>query len=247
MTEPSGGGASGHATPPRARGTRAAENDTPHDRDRPSQAPRRTPQPEALNFGHIDVRATEDLNGPSTFEGPRGLVPQNSHVLTKISYKGRKDHLGSNVICLTKTQAHALVCACWYMAPEELGGEVVRELSKKAVSKGEASSFSERLKGFTWIGYDRNNLTRGEDAIRKAGWINTTTSAGSAEAVMDSVKQLGAELIRANLPMDLYVVEMKVSDAVAKKLKVKLSILQRNVSIDTSEEKDDDSGTQPEA
>ena len=125
MSEPSGGAASGHATPPRARGTRAAENDTPHDRDRPSQAPRRTPQPEALNFGHIDVRATEDLNGPSTFEGPRGLVPQNSHVLTKISYKGRKDHLGSNVICLTKTQAHALVCACWYMAPEELGGEVV--------------------------------------------------------------------------------------------------------------------------
>ena len=42
---------------------------------------------------------------------------------------------------------------------------------------------------------------------------------------------------------------MKVSDAVAKKkLKVKTSILQRNVSIDTSEEKDDDSGgTQPEA
>ena len=133
------------------------------------------------------------------------------------------------------------------MAPEELGGEVVRELSKKAVSKGEASSFSERLKGFTWIGYDRNKLTCGEDAIRKAGWINATTSAGSAEAVMDSVKQLGSELIRANLPMDLYVVEMKVSDAVAKKLKVKLSILQRNVSIDTSEEKDDDSGTQPEA
>ena len=64
---------------------------------------------------------------------------------------------------------------------------------------------------------------------------------------MDSVKQLGAELIRANLPMDLYVVEMKVSDAVAKKLKVKMPILQRNVSIDTSEEKDDGSGTQPEA
>ena len=47
--------------------------------------------------------------------------------------------------------------------------------------------------------------------------------------------------------MDLYVDEMKVSDAVAKKLKVKMPILQRNVSIDTSEEKDDDSGTQPEA
>ena len=93
------------------------------------------------------------------------------------------------------------------MAPEELSGEVVRELSKKAVSKGEASSFSERLKGFTWIGYDRNKLTCGEDAIRKAGWINTTTSAGSAEAAMASVKQLGAELIRANLPMDLYIVE----------------------------------------
>ena len=124
MSEPSGGAASGHATPPRARGTRAAENDTPHDRDRPSQAPRRTPQPEALNFGHIDVRATEDLNGPSTFEGPRGTVPPNSHVLTKIAYKGRKDNLGSNVICLTKTQQHALVCACWYMVPEELGGEV---------------------------------------------------------------------------------------------------------------------------
>ena len=97
-----------------------------------------------------------------------------------------QDKLTSCPSGLTKTQAHALVCACWYMAPEELGGEVVRELSKKAVSKGEASSFSERLKGFTWIGYDRNKLTCGEDAIRKAGWINTTTSAGSAEAVMAS-------------------------------------------------------------
>ena len=129
------------------------------------------------------------------------------------------------------------------MVPEELGGEVVRVLSKKAGDKGEATSFSERLKGFTWIGY---NLTRGEEAIRKAGWIKTTTSAGSAEAAMASVKQLGAELIGANLPMDLYIAEMKVSDAVAKKLKVKMPILQRNVSIDTSEEKDDGSGTQPE-
>ena len=111
---------------------------------------------------------------------------------------------------------------------------------------GEATSFfSERLKGFTWIGWDRRNLTRGEDAVRKAAWINTTTSAGSAEAAMDSVKQLGTELIRANLPMDLYVVEMKVPGTVAKKLKAKLSILQSNVSIDTSEEKEDDSsGTQ---
>ena len=141
-----------------------------------------------------------------------------------------------------------MVCACWYTAPEQLGGEVARALSKKAGEMGEASSFSERLKGFTWIGWDRNDLTRGEDAIRKAGWISTTTSAGSAEAAMNSVKQLGAELIRANLPMDLYVVEMKVPGTVAKKLKVKLSILQRNVSIDTSEEKEEDSsGTQTEA
>ena len=57
----------------------------------------------------------------------------------------------------------------------------------------------------------------------------------------------GSALIRANLPMDLYIAEMKVSDAVARKLKVKMSILQRNVSIDTSGEKDDESGTQPEA
>ena len=56
------------------------------------------------------------------------------------------------------------------MVPEELGGEAVRVLSKKAGDKGEATSFSERLKGFTWIGYDRSNLTRGEEAIRKAGW-----------------------------------------------------------------------------
>jgi len=193
MAAPSGGAASGHSTPPRARPRRAAEDDTPHDRGRPRQAPRRDAHPEALNFGHIDVRASEELNGPSTFEGPRGMVPQNSHVLTKIAYAGRKDNIGSNVILLTKTQQHALVCACWYMVPEELGGEVVRVLSKKAGDKGEATSFSERLKGFTWIGYDRNNLTRGEEAIRKAGWINTTTSAGSAEAAMASVKQLGAE------------------------------------------------------
>ena len=41
------------------------------------------------------------------------MVPQNSHVLTKIAYAGRKDNIGSNVILLTKTQQHALVCACW--------------------------------------------------------------------------------------------------------------------------------------
>ena len=45
MTTPSGGGASGHATPPRARPRRAAEDDTPHDRDRPRQAPRRDAHP----------------------------------------------------------------------------------------------------------------------------------------------------------------------------------------------------------
>ena len=158
-------------------------------------------------------------------------------------------NIGPNVILLTKTQQHALVCACWYTVLEQLGGEVARVLSKKADDMGKATSFSERPKGFTWTGWDRTNLTRGEDAMRKAGWINTTKSAGSAEAAMDSVKQLGAELIRANLPMELYVVDMKVSGAVAtKKLKVKLPILQRNVSIDTSEEKEDDSsGTQTEA
>ena len=65
---------------------------------------------------------------------------------------------------------------------------------------------------------------------------------------MNSGKQLGAELIRANLPMDLYVNEMKVSGAVVKKLKVKLPILQRNMPIDTSEEKEEgSSGTQSEA
>ena len=171
MTVPSEGGASGHSTPPRARPRRAAEDDTPHGRDRPRQAPRRDAQPEeALNFGHIDASATEDLNGPSTFEGPRGIVPPNSHVLTKIAFAGRRDNIGPNVILLTtKTQQHAsaLVCACWCTVPEQLGGEVVRVLSKKADDKGGATSFSERLKGFKWIGRNRSNLTRGEDAIRK--------------------------------------------------------------------------------
>ena len=71
------------------------------------------------------------------------------------------------MILLTKTQQHALVCACWYTVLEQLGGEVVRVLSKKADDKGGATSFSERLKGFKWIGRNRSNLTRGEDAIRK--------------------------------------------------------------------------------
>ena len=115
MTTPSGGSASGHSTPPRARtGRRAAEEgDTPHDRDRPRQAPRRDAEPEQLNFGHIDVEATTAFNGPSNFVGPRNIVPNGSNVLTKIAFQGRRDNIGPNVIVVTKTLQHALVCACW--------------------------------------------------------------------------------------------------------------------------------------
>ena len=108
--------------------------------------------------------------------------------------------------------------------------DIVDQLKTKHENDGKEGSFSKRLPGFTWIGYDPSGITKGEKAIRKAAWICTPVSASSTTQVMTNVQQLGKDLLTSNFPMDMHIAELLISDNSAKKLNVKLSILQRTPS-----------------
>ena len=120
------------------------------------------------------------------------------------------------------------------------------ELKTKHENQGGEGSFSKRLPGFTWIGYDPTHICRGEKSIRKAAWICTPVSASSTSQVMTNVQQLGKDLLTSNFPMDLHIAELLISDDAARKLNVKLGIFQRTIKLDTTVEQNpygDDSHT----
>ena len=144
--------------------------------------------------------------------------------------------MGANMILLTKTNQKKIICVTWYTTPEVLGMDIVANLETKHKNNDAEGSFTKRLPGFTWVGYDPSGITKGEKAIRKAAWICTPVSASSTSQVMTNVQELGKDLLTSNFPMDLHIAELLISDDSAKKLKVKLSILQRTIRLDTTVE-----------
>ena len=73
--------------------------------------------------------------------------------------------MGANMILITKTNQKKIICASWYTTPEVLGMDIVDQLKTKHENDGKEGSFSKRLPGFTWIGYDPSGITKGEKAI----------------------------------------------------------------------------------
>ena len=157
-------------------------------------------------------------------------------ILKSYAYQGSKPNKGANMILITKTNQKKIICASWYTTPEVLGMDIFDQLKTKHENDGKEGSFSKRLTGFTWIGYDPSGITKGEKAIRKAAWICTPVSASSTTQVMTNAQQLGKDLLTPNFPMDMHIAELLISDGTAKKLNVKLSILQRTIKLDTTVE-----------
>jgi hypothetical protein len=232
-----GGGSSSSAiaavtTPTRITGNvrRASELDGATPDQRPAQALRRAI---TLDFGDVNTNGDAGLGAADRMGD--GL-PAGATVLKSYKYKGSKEHMGANWILLTKTNQKKLVCAAWYTTPEVLGMDIVDNLKTKHENDGKDGSFSKRLPGFTWVGFDPSGITKGEKAIRKAAWICTPVSASSTSQVMTNVQDLGKDLLTGNFPMDLHIAELLISDDAAKKLNVKLSILQRTIKLDTTVE-----------
>ena len=232
----SGGGASSTAlapaTPTRTIGQarRASEVDGATPDGRPSQALRRAI---TLDFGDLNTNGDANLGAQDV---PLGALPSGANVLKSYHYQGSKPNMGDNMVLITKTQNKKIICASWYTTPEVLGMDIVDQLKKKNENTGGETAFSKRLPGFTWVGYDPSGICKGEKAFRKAAWVCTPVSASSTSQVMTNVQQLGKELLTSNFPMNFHIAELLISDDAAKKLNVKLGILQRTIKLDTTVE-----------
>ena len=163
---------------------------------------------------------SERMSNTKTFS------PSGANMLKSYNYQGSKDHIGTSMILITKAFDKKIICAVWYTTPEVMGMDVVDHLKAKHESAGGEGSFSKRLPGFIWIGYDPTYICRGEKAIRKAAWICTPRSA-SARQGLDYV-----ELPYAHL----HIAELLVYEESTRKLKVKLGIFQRTIKLDTTAE-----------
>ena len=210
-------------------GRTASERDGATPDYRPAQAIRRAI---TLDFGDVETTGDAALGAADLGDG----LPAGATVLKTYKYKGSKPNMCSNWILLTKSFQKKLICAAWYTTPEVLGMDIVDNLKSKAENDGNDASFSKRLPGFTWVGFDPSGITKGEKAIRKAAWICTPLSATSTSQVMTNVQNLGKDLLTGNFPMDMHIAELLISDDAAKKLNVKLSILQRTIKLDTTVE-----------
>jgi len=186
-----------------------------------------------LDFGEINTNGDVGLGA---LDRNQDALPAGATILKSYEYQGSKPNMGANMILLTKTNLKKIICASWYTTPEVLGMDIVDQLKTKHESNGNEGSISKRLPGFTWIGYDPSGITKGEKAIRKAAWICTPVSASSTTQVMTNVQQLGKDLLTSNFPMDVHIAELIISDDMAKKLNVKLSILTRTIKLDTTVE-----------
>ena len=220
------------ATPTRTVGQarRASELDGATPEQRPAQALRRAI---TLDFGDINTSGDTGLGTP---DRNQDTLPASATILKSYVYQGSKPNMGANMILITKPNQKKVICASWYTTPEVLGMDIVDQLKTKHENDSKEGSFSKRLPGFTWIGYDPSGITKGEKAIRKAAWICAPVSASSTSQVMTNVQELGKDLLTSNFPMDLHIAELLISDDSAKKLNVKLSILQRTIKLDTAVE-----------
>ena len=220
------------ATPTRSVGhvRRASELDGATPDQRPTQALRRAI---TLDFGDVNTNGDAGLGAQDRH---KDALPADASILKSYEYQGSKPNMGASMILITKTHNKKIICAAWYTTPEVLGMDIVDQLKTKHENDGKEGSFSKRLSGFTWIGYDPSGITKGEKAIRKAARICTPVSAPSTSQVMSNVQQLGKGLLTSNFPMDMHIAELLISDDAAKKLNAKPSLLQRTIKLDTSVE-----------
>ena len=197
---------------------------------RPAQALRRAI---TLDFGDVHTNGEAALGAQESCKDAR---PAGASIPKSHEHQGSKPNVGASMILITKTHNKKIICAAWYTTPEVLGMDIVDQLKTKHENDGKEGSFSKRLSGFTWIGYDPSGITKGEKAIRKAARICTPVSAPSTSQVMSNVQQLGKGLLTSNFPMDMHIAELLISDDAAKKLNAKPSLLQRTIKLDTSVE-----------
>ena len=212
----------------RVRGADQVAGPTPD--QRPTQALRRAI---TLDFGDVNPNADAGLGAQDRH---KDVLPSGANMLKTYNYQDSKDHMGASMILFTKTFTKKIVCAAWYTTPEVMGMDVVKQLNSKHEDLGAEGSFTKRLPGFTWIGYDPTSICKGEKSTRKAAWICMPVSASGTSQAMTNVQTLGKDLLTSNFPMDLHIAELLISDDAAKKLNVKLGILQRTIKLDTTVE-----------
>ena len=175
---PGGGGSSSNAMAPatpqdtagRVRGADELEGATLH--QRPTQALRRAI---TLDFGDVNSNADVGLGTQGRY---KGALPSGANVPKSYLYQDSKGNMGASIILITKAlnaqQEDRLRRV--YTTPEVLGMDVVVQLKTKHENEGSEGSFSKRLPGFVWIGYDPTGIRKGEKSIRKAAWICTHLS-----------------------------------------------------------------------
>ena len=117
-----------------------------------------------LDFGEINTNGDAGLGA---LDRNQDALPAGAIILKSYVYQGSKPNMGANMILITKTNQKKTICARWYTTSEVLGMDIVGQLKTKHENDGKEGSFSKRLPGFTWIGYDPSGITKGEKAIRK--------------------------------------------------------------------------------
>jgi len=161
-----GGGSTSNAIAPatpqrtvgRVRGAAKPEGATPD--QRPTQALRRAI---TLDFGDVNPNTDVGLGAQDRY---KDALPSGASMLKSYLYQGAKGNMGASMILITKTHNKKIVCAAWYTTPEMLGMDIADQLKSKHENEGNDGSFSKRLPGFTWIGYDPTGIIKGEKSTR---------------------------------------------------------------------------------
>ena len=188
-------------TPPRGTKRNAAQSGAQDD-DMPRIMHRSVSLPQSFDMGEINMKTTsEHMRAQMGRDLVYGLAPDNAVIKTKILYQKPKASIGSNVILLTKDEDKGIVSVCWYMNPWQIGGEVVKVLNKRASDSGFGEDFKARFPDAHWIGIDKDRLTYSLPYLQKLGWIATPDTCGSAEGVINFIKELSIKLLNSNLPM----------------------------------------------
>ena len=112
-----------------------------------------------LEFGEVNTNGDASLGAQDRY---KDALPAGANIIKSYDYQGSKNNMGASMILITKTHNKKIICAAWYTTPEVLGMDIVDQLKTKHENDGKEGSFSKRLPGFTWVGYDPSGITKGE-------------------------------------------------------------------------------------
>ena len=193
-----------------------------------------------IDFGEVELN--DGAPQADVFKGrskPASILPTKAVIRTEMLYTGTRQCVGTVVLLIGKEDKQ-LQYMTMYTSPTSIGKDFIGILNKKA-GRGDFKEFKKDFKGLEWCGVDEAQILKHTSFLRAFGWYANVGTCGTDAKLFEVVRNLAAEIVRSNAPVDIKIADIQLTKSDIKKVADLCNALCGKIQEESDEDDNEDS------